>query len=67
MSQKMISLYYWRTNTGAEVDLLIEQSGKLTGAYEIKWSKTITTAQLTGLKSFQEDYPNNAVPCRLQY
>ena len=40
MSQKMINLYYWRTNTGAEVDLIIEQSGKLTGAYEIKWSKT---------------------------
>lgn len=61
MSQKMINMYYWRTNTGAEVDLLIEQSGKLAGAYEIKWSKTITTSQLTGLKSFQEDYPD--VPC----
>ena len=60
-SQKLTNLYYWRTNTGAEVDLLIEQSGKLTGAYEIKWSKTITTAQLTGLKSFQQDYPD--VPC----
>ena len=63
MSQKMINLYYWRTNTGAEVDLIMEQSGKLTGAYEIKWSKTITTSQLTGLKSFQEDYPN--VPCHV--
>jgi uncharacterized protein len=60
-SQKLINLYYWRTNTGAEVDLLMEQAGKLTGAYEIKWSKTITTAQLTGLKSFQRDYPD--VPC----
>jgi hypothetical protein len=39
----------------------MEQSGNLTGAYEIKWSKTITTAQLTGLKSFQQDYPD--VPC----
>jgi predicted AAA+ superfamily ATPase len=63
MSQKVINLYYWHTNTGAEVDLIMEQSGKLTGAYEIKWSKTITTAQLTGLKSFQEDYPN--VPCHV--
>ena len=60
-SQKMINLHYWRTNSGAEVDLLMEQSGKLTGAYEIKWSKTITSAQLTGLKSFQEDYHD--VPC----
>lgn len=62
-SQKMIRLYYWRTNTGAEVDLLLEQEGKLTGAYEIKWSKTITAAQLTGLKSFQQDYPD--VPCHV--
>ena len=62
-SQKMINLYYWRTNTGAEVDLLMEQSGKLTGAYEIKWSKTVTTAQLTGLKSLQEDYPD--LPCHV--
>ena len=59
----MINLYYWRTNTGAEVDLLMEQSGKFTGAYEIKWSKTITTAHLTGLGSFQEDYPD--VPCHV--
>jgi uncharacterized protein len=62
-SQKMISHYYWRTNTGTEVDLLLEQSGRLTGAYEIKWSKTITSAQITGLKSFQEDYPK--VPCHV--
>lgn len=60
-SQKMINLYYWRTNTGAEVDLLMERSGKLSGAYEIKWSKTVTTAQITGLKSFQKDHPE--VPC----
>ena len=39
----------------------MEQSGKLSGAYEIKWSRTITIAQLTGLKSFQQDYPD--VPC----
>lgn len=62
-SQKLIDLYYWRTNTGAEVDLLMAESGNLTGAYEIKWSRTITTAQLTGLKSFQQDYPD--VPCHV--
>ncbi|RJQ51234.1 MAG: ATP-binding protein [Nitrospiraceae bacterium] len=62
-SQKIINLYYWRTNTGAEVDLLMERSGRLTGAYEIKWSRIVTTAQLTGLKSFQEDYPD--VPCHV--
>jgi len=62
-SQKMVNLYYWRTNSGAEVDLLTEHSGVLTGAYEIKWSKTIDSSQLTGLRSFQQDYPD--VPCHV--
>lgn len=62
-SGRMINLYYWRTNSGAEVDLLTEQSGALTGAYEIKWSKTIAASQLTGLRSFQQDYPE--VPCHV--
>ena len=57
----MINLYYWRTNTGAEVDMLTEHSNRILGAYEIKWSKTVTSAQLTGLKSFQDDYPD--IPC----
>ena len=34
-----------------------EQAGVLTGAYEIKWSRTIDTSQLTGLRSFRQDYP----------
>jgi uncharacterized protein len=62
-SQKMVNLYYWRTNSGAEVDLLTEHSGVLTGAYEIKWSRTIDASQLTGLRSFQQDYPD--VPCHV--
>jgi len=62
-SQKMVNLYYWRTNSGAEVDLLTERAGTLTGAYEIKWSRTIDRSQLTGLRSFQQDYPD--VPCHV--
>jgi predicted AAA+ superfamily ATPase len=62
-SQKMVNLYYWRTNSGAEVDLLTEQAGVLTGAYEIKWSHTVDTAHLSGLRSFQKDYPD--VPCHV--
>lgn len=62
-SGAMINLYYWRTNSGAEVDLLTEQEGRLTGAYEIKWSGTIDTAQLSGLRSFQKDHPD--VPCHV--
>jgi hypothetical protein len=55
-SQKMVNLYCWRTNSGAEVDLLTEHAGALIGAYEIKWSRTIDTAHLSGLRSFQKDY-----------
>ena len=62
-SQKMVNLYYWRTNAGAEVDLLTEHAGTLTGAYEIKWSHTVDTKHLSGLKSFQNDYPD--VPCHV--
>jgi len=45
------------------VDLLTEHAGVLTGAYEIKWSGSIDTAHLTGLRSFQKDHPN--VPCHV--
>lgn len=62
-AQKTVNLYYWRTNTGAEVDLLLEQHGIITGAYEVKWSRTVSAAQLTGLKSFQEDHPET--PCHV--
>ena len=34
-----VSPYFWRTYTGAELDYVEEQKGKLHG-YEIKWSKT---------------------------
>jgi uncharacterized protein len=54
-------LFYWRTNTGAEVDLLLEKHGKLRLAVEIKSRKTISGADVTGLRSFAEAHP--AVPC----
>ncbi len=54
-------LFYWRTNSGAEVDLLLEKHGKLRLAVEIKSKKTISGADLTGLRSFAEAHPK--VPC----
>jgi predicted AAA+ superfamily ATPase len=51
------SLYFWRTNHGAEVDLLIEKHGTLVAAIEIKSSSTISGNMLSGLRSFSEDYP----------
>ncbi|MBI1883866.1 MAG: ATP-binding protein [Chlamydiae bacterium] len=56
-------LFFWRTNHGAEVDLLIEKHGEMIGAFEIKSSSNIAKADLSGLKSFQEDFPKT--PCAL--
>jgi len=39
-------LYFWRTNTGAEVDLLVEKHGRIQAAIEIKSSRTIDVQRL---------------------
>lgn len=54
-------LYYWRTNTGAEVDLIVEKHGRLRVAVEIKSKKAISGADLSGLRSFADAHPR--VPC----
>jgi predicted AAA+ superfamily ATPase len=54
-------LYYWRTNTGAEVDLLLEKHGELRLAVDIKSRETISGADVTGLRSFADAHPK--VPC----
>ena len=51
------SLYYWRTNHGAEVDLLIEIDGSLKLAVEFKSRETIDAGDISGLRSFHEDNP----------
>ena len=50
-------LFFWRTNTGAEVDVLVEKHGRITAAFEIKASRRIAGADLSGLRSFHEDHP----------
>lgn len=50
-------IYYWRTNHGAEVDLVIESAGRAVLAAEFKSRSSIDGADLTGLRSFQEDNP----------
>lgn len=55
--QSEARLFYWRTNTGAEVDLLIEKHGKIVAACEIKASRSVSGADLSGLRAFREDYP----------
>ena len=56
-------LFYWRTNTGAEVDLLVEKHGELRLAAEIKSKKQVVGADCTGLRSLAEAHP--AVPCHV--
>jgi predicted AAA+ superfamily ATPase len=56
--QSEASIYFWRTNHGAEVDLIIEKHGKLIGAFEIKSVRHVTGSHLSGLRSFREDHPN---------
>ena len=55
------SLYYWRTNHGAEVDLVIEKHGKIAGAFEIKATPNISGSHLSGIRAFRDDNPG--VPC----
>ena len=45
-------VYFWRTYTGAEVDLIEENEGELFG-YEYKWGKRKVRLP----KSFLETYP----------
>jgi predicted AAA+ superfamily ATPase len=48
-------LYYWRTSGGAEVDCILESSDELI-PIEIKSASTISSRDLTGLRSFIADY-----------
>ncbi len=50
-------LYYWRTNHGAEVDVLLCTGNRMICALEIKSSQNIARERLKGLKSFMEDNP----------
>lgn len=52
-----IQMYYWKTNHGAEVDVLLCKGLQIICALEVKSSKKIAGESLTGLKSFMEDNP----------
>jgi len=46
---KMHHLYYWRDNTGHEIDVIYDQAGRLF-PIEIKSGKTVTSVYFQGLK-----------------
>ncbi len=59
--QKDWKLSFWRTNHGAEVDLLISHGIKILYAIECKLTPHPSSRDLSGLKSFHEINPK--VPC----
>jgi predicted AAA+ superfamily ATPase len=56
-AQSEARIFFWRTNTGAEVDLLVERHGKLLLACGIKSGRRVSSADLSGLRSFAEVHP----------
>jgi uncharacterized protein len=67
-------LFFWRTNHGTEVDLVIERHGAILAAVEAKTSRKVGGVDLGGLRSFAEENPGvrrfvvtpNAEPYRLE-
>lgn len=51
-----LNLYYWRTSAGNEVDFILYGEDGFY-AFEVKRKQKITKKDLSGLRSFQEDYP----------
>lgn len=54
-------MYFWRTSTGVEVDIVIGSGRKLV-PLEVKLSSTPRPAMAGGIKTFQEDFKDRALP-----
>lgn len=57
-SQEKSDLYFWRTRSGVEVDFVVYAPSGL-WALEVKNTATIRPADLRGLKSFRDEYPES--------
>lgn len=55
-SKEKYGLYFWRTKSGNEVDFVIYGNDNIR-AIEVKHSRTIRSKDISGLRSFKEDYP----------
>jgi predicted AAA+ superfamily ATPase len=51
-------IYYWRTRSGVEVDFVVYGPGGIWGL-EVKNTHTVRPADLRGLKSFRDEYPES--------
>lgn len=56
-SDAEFKLYFWRTQAGNEVDLILAKAGRPKVAIEIKAMKKVGKKELSGLLSFAEEFP----------
>lgn len=54
-------VYFWRTSSGTDVDLVVETEGKLV-PIEVKLSATPRPAMASSLKTFQQDFAGKILP-----
>jgi hypothetical protein len=54
-------VYFWRTSSGVEVDIVIETGGKLI-PIEVKLSGTPRPVMASGITTFRKDFGNRAAP-----
>jgi len=54
-------VYFWRTSSGTEVDIVVEAGGKLV-PIEVKLSTTPRPAMASSIKTFQDDFGDRAMP-----
>jgi hypothetical protein len=54
-------LYFWRTSAGVEVDIVVATGGKLI-PIEVKLSATPRQAMAAAIKTFREDFGDQALP-----
>ena len=54
-------VYFWRTSSGTEVDIVIETAGKLI-PIEVKLSATPRPTMASSIKTFQEDFGGKVAP-----
>ena len=56
-----VSIHFWRTSNGAEVDFVLEKGAKLF-PIEVKSNIKIDSYAIRGIKSFMETYGSHKVP-----
>lgn len=54
-NETFVNSYFWRTYSGAELDLIEEKDGRLTG-YEFKWGNKTTRAPVSWTESYKNSF-----------